>query len=488
MFLTASVKYILDPDKEALPWRRYCNADHPSLYSLQPSPISSSSSSTLFGFGAAEQLSLQPLSCGGLAWPYGAQTPASFEGELQSDLSDLEPVGVFVGVFTVDAAVKRRNLIRMSYGSHPRSRTPNAEGLRMRFIMGRPSARYRKAIELEIEAFNDIVILDIPENMNAGKTHAYFTWAARHAMVPDIEHSILDLPVPASSADVASIPAPVHRGERRPQYIVKADDDSFIMLGELERKLRVVPRNMAYWGYLVKSQFMGGECYAMSLDLAQYIATSNAVSQITHGKEDKLVSQWMRMHPQREEIVWVAENCWIYDHPRASTVYSHGFLYPSEVVNVRREHASGFESVVATARGLNAHAYSTVSKFGSAFRRLPVASAMERVESLIEGSPLSQLRDYPQAAALLDGHTTGMTLRQKIGRLFAMRPTRNERFLGDKLERGGTVVVHYIKRKEWFIETMIALLGTAEESQKWETGAGAGVLVHGGLDDTENAL
>ena len=317
-------------------------------------------------------------------------------------------------------------------------------------------------------------------------------------MVPDVEHAARDLPVPASLNDVGSLPKPVHRGERRPQYIVKADDDSFIMLGELERKLRVTPRNMAYWGYLVKNQFMGGECYAMSLDLAQYIATSNAVSQITHGKEDKLVSHWMRMHPEREEIVWVTENCWIYDHPRASTVYSHGFLYPSEVIKVRQEQAYSFGSAIATtARGLNAYAYSTVSKFGSAFRRLPVGSALERVESLIEGSPLSQLRDFAH-----EPHLSGMSLRQKIARLFSMRPSRSERFLGDKLERGGTVVVHYIKRREWFIETMIALLGTAEESQKQgvtetetktktESGTGAeaaGVLVHGGLDDTENAL
>jgi len=40
-----------------------------------------------------------------------------------------------------------------------------------------------------------------------------------------------------------------------------------------------------------------------------------------HGKEDKLVSRWMRMHPEREEIVWIAERCWIYDHPKAGTVY-----------------------------------------------------------------------------------------------------------------------------------------------------------------------
>lgn len=42
--------------------------------------------------------------------------------------------------------------------------------------------------------------------------------------------------------------SPVYQGERRPDYIVKADEDSFIVLGELERRLRVAPRRLAYWG------------------------------------------------------------------------------------------------------------------------------------------------------------------------------------------------------------------------------------------------
>ena len=89
--------------------------------------------------------------------------------------------------------------------------------------------------------------------MNRGKTHAYFTWAAEHAMVDDYEYASNDLPLPASDDDVALRPAPLWTGERRPQYIVKADDDAFIMLGELERRLRVAPRSMAYWGCKLSS-------------------------------------------------------------------------------------------------------------------------------------------------------------------------------------------------------------------------------------------
>jgi len=66
---------------------------------------------------------------------------------------------------------------------------------------------------------------------------------------------------------------------------------------------------------------MAGECYALSLDLVNYIADSPALKTLTRGKEDKLVSKWMTLHPERESIVWLAERCWIYDHPKAGTVY-----------------------------------------------------------------------------------------------------------------------------------------------------------------------
>ena len=74
------------------------------------------------------------------------------------------------------------------------------------------------------------------------------------------------------------------------------------------------------WLDLVKNLFMAGECYGLSFDLVQYIATSPPLRSLTRGKEDKLVSRWMTMHPKREEIVWIAERCWIYDHPKAGTV------------------------------------------------------------------------------------------------------------------------------------------------------------------------
>lgn len=206
-------------------------------------------------------------------WPYPASEAPSIAASLE-----VAPVGVFVGVFTTDEKVERRNMIRQSYGSHPRSRRLGTEGVKVMFIMGRPRHSYLKAVQLEsegesnrgtrltgsmltlLEAFGDILFLDMPENMNSGKTHAFFTWAADYASVPDVEY-VLDeseMQEQGEALDDVRVKSVV-KGERKPDYVVKADDDSFIMLGELERRLRVAPRTKAYWGCEFLLGFAGAE-------------------------------------------------------------------------------------------------------------------------------------------------------------------------------------------------------------------------------------
>jgi hypothetical protein len=106
--------------------------------------------------------------------------------------------------------------------------------------------------------------------MNKGKTHAFFKWAYNGAFVPPPS-----LPSSSSSSSSPSSYSPSDdfepeydaptnftrvllaphdpRSSRglnwvRPDYVVKADDDSFVMLGELEARLRMTPRQMLYWG------------------------------------------------------------------------------------------------------------------------------------------------------------------------------------------------------------------------------------------------
>lgn len=101
-----------------------------------------------------------------------------------------------------------------------------------------------------------MVILPIAENMNDGKTYAYFQWASGGAWVPPLyfdsfEHVPSGLSY-ANTTHFAPIPAnhdSIHARQDyesgnpqrwvRPDYVVKTDDDSFVMLAELEARLRV---------------------------------------------------------------------------------------------------------------------------------------------------------------------------------------------------------------------------------------------------------
>jgi len=238
-----------------------------------------------------------------------------------------------------------------------------------------------------ITEYNDIVILPMSENMNSGKSHTYFSWASINAWVPPV-YTESSEPVPQFSYSNASTkPPPLAshdpplakqdaasdrpRAWVRPDYIVKADEDAFIMLAELEARLRLalydkppkskqdplsvsfyshdnssrrdIPFEMVghpdsfmhgtdvsasqdpliYWGYLVTNRlhrFMAGEMYALSWSLVDWVARDPSVKDMTKGAEDKQTAKWMKAHPQAHAVRWVSERCWIYDHPRAGTV------------------------------------------------------------------------------------------------------------------------------------------------------------------------
>lgn len=130
-------------------------------------------------------------------------------------------------------------------------------------------------------AYKDIIVLPVPENMNNGKTHAYIDWAHKHALVPPpssvhphshhSNHTMFS-PYPEGNKPYTTAtqrehfpsfaanqhgPAPplaphdphpyrfassepaVQADWVRPEFVVKADDDAFVMLAELEARLRL---------------------------------------------------------------------------------------------------------------------------------------------------------------------------------------------------------------------------------------------------------
>jgi hypothetical protein len=90
--------------------------------------------------------------------------------------------------------------------------------------------------------YGDIVVLPIKENMNDGKTYAYFSWAYENALVPPPRQNsthnstALDSPQKTVRHDPLSH---AFSDWVKPDYVIKTDDDSFVMLAELEARLRV---------------------------------------------------------------------------------------------------------------------------------------------------------------------------------------------------------------------------------------------------------
>lgn len=181
-----------------------------------------------------------------IEWRKACQEQRPFPHALADSLA---PVNVFVGVFSVDAAFERRQLIRTTYVAHTKAIDPAtgrpAPNVQVKFILGRPEKRYARRVALEMELYDDLVVLDLKENMNRGKTHAYFKWAHDNATVP-INYRLRG----------DGTPEEVGVGFKKADYVVKADDDSFIRLNELERNLRITPREKTYWGCKLSCPFV----------------------------------------------------------------------------------------------------------------------------------------------------------------------------------------------------------------------------------------
>lgn len=142
----------------------------------------------------------------------------------------------------------------------------------------------------------------------------------------------------------------------------------------------------------------------------------------------------------------------------SSSRYSHGFIFPSEIARIKDSILSYLGSVPTFLGDVSPSAptlpatdddysptnwaHSSVSTFGIRYAPpLSNLTTLQGVEALVEGSDMSRLKEGGEL---------------KAADAWTRREGRKRRYEG--LRVGGTIVVHFIKKNAWFMETALALL------------------------------
>ncbi|TXT10010.1 uncharacterized protein COLE_03944 [Cutaneotrichosporon oleaginosum] len=191
---------------------------------------------------------------------------------------------IFLGIFSSASARQRRDLYR-------RVVLPDfpPDLFTVKFILGQQapveglnpsqriaSAKLTKDVQEEMAEFGDMVMLDIVDNIDFGKTHAYFKWVAHEFA----GHGLV---------------------KGRPRFVMKADDDTFLVMPNLVSSFIDLDcsRNY-YWGTSAGrsgyfQDYFRGLAYALSWPLVSWIGSADMPSAHVVKIEDARTGQWLRM-------------------------------------------------------------------------------------------------------------------------------------------------------------------------------------------------
>eukprot|EP00276_Gloeochaete_wittrockiana_P002084 CAMPEP_0184675116 /NCGR_PEP_ID=MMETSP0308-20130426/87613_1 /TAXON_ID=38269 /ORGANISM="Gloeochaete witrockiana, Strain SAG 46.84" /LENGTH=336 /DNA_ID=CAMNT_0027122791 /DNA_START=1355 /DNA_END=2362 /DNA_ORIENTATION=+ len=188
-------------------------------------------------------------------------------------------IGVFLRAEDIDARKVLRETLFRFVEVYDGSNGLLASVL-IRFVLGRAKdAEWNRTITREQDAFKDVVVLDVEESMDDGKTYAWFCYVAEKYLYA--------------------------------RFAMKADSDSFINVPGLLKFVGELPQNGSYYigsrrdcmddiklcpvKDLVphKFQYMVGHGYVLSADLVTWIRHSLVPSEFKSGFEDQMVGFWL---------------------------------------------------------------------------------------------------------------------------------------------------------------------------------------------------
>lgn len=155
---------------------------------------------------------------------------------------------LLIGILSLPDNVEWRNLLRLVYGVQP---PPASAQVDIKYVFCNLTKEEQKVLMgLEIKHYNDIIILNCPENMNNGKAYTFFS-------------SLPDMRVYNKSVN----------GSLKPyDYVMKADNGTHFRLGPLVDSLIPFARFDMYYGLVAPcsavdpfSHYMSGLGYLLQV-------------------------------------------------------------------------------------------------------------------------------------------------------------------------------------------------------------------------------
>lgn len=216
-------------------------------------------------------------------------------------------IRVLIGILTLPDQYNKRHFLRLIYGTQ----SPVGAQVDVKFVFCNLTKEDQKVlVALEIMRYNDIIILNCPENMNRGKTYTYFS------SLPDMLN------------DPNETYPPYH-------YVMKTDDDSYFRLQSLVDSLKPLPREDLYYGYVIPCRsmdpfvhYMSGMGYLVSWDIVEWLKDTDIPKKHLEGPEDKVFGDWLReghRAKNRYNAKWS-----MYNYPEPPTSCTHE-LWPDTI-------------------------------------------------------------------------------------------------------------------------------------------------------------
>ena len=205
------------------------------------------------------------------------------------------PKTALIGLYSSAKDFDRRSLIRLTYLHH------KPADIDIYFVLGQPETEHHETlVTLEMSVYKDIIVLNITENMNEGKTFEFFK----------------------------TIGSTFSEGDYT--FVTKMDSDAWCDLPNFALLLRELIQQGkstgVYFGRVMSGwvgEFMAGMGYSLSWDLVRWITTDEYPPSHRVGDEDQLVAEWLR-HSSKV-LHFVSDDKNIYDSPESEGEWAQNY-------------------------------------------------------------------------------------------------------------------------------------------------------------------